>query len=81
MCVGGANIMDQGSRLTKPQNNLFNEIGCNPDSENKILVEDLNGKKMATDVFDRPVVLIIKGSAIIFNREINTKMYLIVQLF
>ena len=51
-----ANIMDQGSRLTKPQNNPFNEIGCNPDSENKILVEDLNGKKMVTDVFDRPVV-------------------------
>ena len=58
VCVGGANIMDQGSRLTKPQNNLFNEIGCNPDSENKILVEDLNGKKMVTDIFDRPVVLI-----------------------
>ena len=36
-----ANIMDQGSRLSKPQNNPFNEIGCNPDSENKILVEDL----------------------------------------
>ena len=53
-----ANIMDQGSRLTKPQNNPFNEIGCNPDSENKILVEDFNGEKMVTDVFDRPVVLI-----------------------
>ena len=55
-----ANVMDQGSQRTKPEGNPFNEVGCNPNAENKILAE-AKGEQILTDVFDRPVAFIVNG--------------------
>ena len=55
-----ANVMDQGSqRRGDGSGNPFNEVGCDPNAENKILAQTKAGKKILTDVFDRPVAFFI----------------------
>ena len=55
-----ANVMDQGSqRRGDGSGNPFNEVGCDPNAENKILAQTKAGKKILTDVFDRPVAFVI----------------------